>query len=671
MSHEGPTAKNEPADHQGMIHDMRRRLWICLLLTLPILLLSPMIQHWLGVNWRFSGDGYLLAIMGTVVFVYGGMPFFRGAFTDLAQRQPGMMTLVAVAITAAWAYSTAVVFGLAGEALYWELATLVDIMLLGHWLEMKSVMGASNALDELSRLMPEMAHVLQADGSTEDMPLSHLREGDRVLVKPGEQMPADGTVLTGESAVNEALLTGESLPVEKHPGAEVIGGSVNGQGSLEVEVAHTGDSTYLSQVARLVQEAQASKSRSQDLANRAAAWLTLVALGGGLITFIAWYLANSRLDFALERTITVMVIACPHALGLAVPLVVAVSTALGARRGLLIRNRQAFEQARNLRVVVFDKTGTLTEGEFKVRSVTPLADLPEAEVLQLAAAVEAHSEHPIAQGIVRAAREEALEVPPVEDFQALAGRGAQGQVRGTLIAVVSPGYLEENQIEVAAPQQGQAGTVVYVLQEGAVVGTVTLGDSIRPDSAQAVQRLKRAGLQVMMLTGDNERVARSVAEQLGLSEYFAQVLPEQKADKIQEIRGRGLLMAMVGDGVNDAPALASADIGIAIGAGTDVAIAAADIVLVGSNVGAVADLLILSRATWRKMVQNLAWATGYNVIALPLAAGVLYSQGIVLSPAVGAVLMSLSTIIVAINARLLKFAPSHQSAVKPSTRGPE
>lgn len=654
-----------------MIRDMRRRLWICLLLTLPILLLSPMIQHWLGVNWRFGGDSYLLAILGTLVFVYGGMPFFRGARADFAQRQPGMMTLVAVGITAAWAYSTAVIFGLAGEPLYWELATLVDIMLLGHWLEMKSVMGASSALDELSRLMPEIAHVLQADGGTEDMPLNHLREGDRVLVKPGEQMPADGRVLKGESAVNEALLTGESLPVKKHPGAEVIGGSVNGHGSLEVEVARTGDSTYLSQVARLVQEAQASKSRSQDLANRAAAWLTLVALGGGLITFVAWYLANAKLDFALERTITVMVIACPHALGLAVPLVVAVSTALGARRGLLIRNRQAFEQARNLRVVVFDKTGTLTEGEFRVRSVTPLADLPEAEVLQLAAAVEAHSEHPIAQGIMRAAREEALEVPPVEDFQALAGRGVQGQVRGKLIAVVSPGYLKENQIKVAAPEQGEAGTLAYVLQEGAVVGAVTLGDSIRPESAQAVQRLKRAGLQVMMLTGDNERVARSVAEQLGLSEYFAQVLPEQKAAKIQEIRGRGLLMAMVGDGVNDAPALASADIGIAIGAGTDVAIAAADIVLVGNNVGAVADLLALSRATWRKMAQNLAWATGYNVVALPLAAGVLYPQGILLSPAVGAVLMSLSTIIVAINARLLKFAPPRLTTVRPSVRGPE
>jgi Cu2+-exporting ATPase len=491
------------------------------------------------------------------------------------------------------------------------------------------------------------------------VPVADLAHGDRILIKPGEKIPADGRIVEGQSALNEAMLTGEATPVEKSEGDEVIGGSINGDGSLTVEVQKIGDEGYLSQVIRMVEEAQQSKSRGQDLANRAAAWLTLIALSVGVITFLAWLLGAGReLEFALERAITVMVITCPHALGLAIPLVVAVSTAIGAGRGLLIRNRNAFERARNVQAVIFDKTGTLTEGRFGVAALTPVGERSEDDLLRLAAAVEAHSEHPIAQGITREAQERDLQIPEVSDFSAITGKGARGTVEGRELLIVSPGYLRENAIEVpeatARAVAGEGRTVVYALDEGELIGAIALADVIREESRQAIDDLKAAGVQAMMLTGDNEEVARWVAGELGLDDFFAQVLPDQKAAKVAQVQERGLLVAMVGDGVNDAPALAQADIGVAIGAGTDVAIEAADVVLVKSDPRAVVDMLGLSRATWRKMVQNLWWATGYNVFAIPLAAGALAGWGIVLPPAVGAMIMSISTIIVAINARLLR-----------------
>ncbi len=657
-------AHAEPASHGNhhamMVADFRRRFWVSLALTMPILALSPDIRDALGLTWLdFPGASYLLLALGTAVYLYGGRPFLRGLVEELSERTPGMMTLISLAITTAYAWSAAVILGVRGMTFFWELATLIDVMLLGHWIEMRSVMGASRALEELAKLMPEEAHRLSASGETEDVPVADLTHGDRILIKPGEKVPADGRIVEGQSALNEAMLTGEATPVEKSEGDEVIGGSINGDGSLTVEVQKTGDEGYLSQVIRMVEEAQQSKSRGQDLANRAAAWLTLIALGVGVITFLAWLLGAGReLEFALERAITVMVITCPHALGLAIPLVVAVSTAIGAGRGLLIRDRNAFERARNVQAVIFDKTGTLTEGRFGVAALAPVGERSEDDLLRLAAAVEAHSEHPIAQGITREAQERGLAVPEVSDFSAITGKGARGTVEGRELLVASPGYLSENAVEVseetARAVAGEGRTIVYALDEGELIGAIALSDVIREESRQAVDDLKAAGLQAMMLTGDNEEVARWVAGELGLDDFFAQVLPDQKAAKVAEVQERGLLVAMVGDGVNDAPALAQADIGVAIGAGTDVAIEAADVVLVKSDPRAVVDMLGLSRATWRKMVQNLWWATGYNVFAIPLAAGALAGWGIVLPPAVGAMIMSISTIIVAINARLLR-----------------
>ncbi len=645
--------------HEGhRVEDFRKRFWISLIITIPILILSPMLQHWVGLGdaLRFNGDLYLLFAFSTMLFLYGGAPFLKGLVSEVRMKLPGMMTLVAVAITTAYLYSSSVVFGLTGEMFFWETATLIDIMLLGHWIEMKSVMGASRALEQLAALMPSDAHKIMDDGKTVDVPLDQLRAGDRVLVKPGEKIPADGAVLSGESSVNEAMLTGESKPVSKKAGATVIGGSINGEGSLTVEVKKTGKESFLSQVIDLVQQAQESKSKTQDLANRAAFWLTMLALGGGALTLFVWTLiANANFAFALERTVTVMVIACPHALGLAVPLVVAVSTALSAQHGLLIRNRVAFEQARKLQAVVFDKTGTLTEGRFGVTDVlTFTQDRNGKELLLLAASVEAHSEHPIAKGIAAAVPDPV----PVTDFKAIPGKGAQGMVQGKKVLVVSPGYLRENNLVVSDARiqelSSQGKTVVFVVMDGRVRGAIALADIIRPESKQAVARLRQMGIKAMMLTGDNRKVAQWVEEQIGLDEFFAEVLPQDKAAKIKEVQGRGLTVAMVGDGVNDAPALAQADVGIAIGAGTDVAVETADIILVRSNPLDIVATIELARTTYQKMVQNLAWATGYNAFAIPLAAGVLYGEGILLSPALGAVLMSLSTVIVAVNARLLR-----------------
>ncbi|GIV80383.1 MAG: heavy metal translocating P-type ATPase [Litorilinea sp.] len=641
-----------------MVEDFRKRFWISLLLTLPILALSPMIQGFLGIEeaLRFPGDRYVLWALSSVVFFYGGWPFLNGLFSELRKRQPGMMTLISVAITTAYVYSSAVVFGLAGKIFFWELATLIDVMLLGHWIEMKSVLGASRALDELARLMPSEAHRVQPDGSVVDVPLDQLQPGDRVLVRPGEKIPADGVVVQGQSAVNEAMLTGESVPVNKKEGDVVIGGAINGEGSLILEVQKTGSESFLAQVIDLVRQAQESKSKTQDLANRAARWLTFVALGGGALTLFVWIvLMDQPFDFALERMVTVMVIACPHALGLAVPLVVAVSTALSAQNGLLIRDRSAFEAARNLQAIIFDKTGTLTEGRFGITD-TLLFDqaLTEDELLRYAAAVEAHSEHPIAQAIAAA-----VERPPaVEHFNAIPGKGAEGTVEGREVKIVSPGYLKEHGIAFDDPRyeelSEQGKTVVFVLIDGRLVGALALADVIRPESREAIAALKRMGIRTMMLTGDNRKVAAWVSQQIGLDEYFAEVLPHQKAEKVKEVQARGLTVAMTGDGVNDAPALAQADVGIAVGAGTDVAIETADIILVRSNPKDVLAVLRLSRATYRKMIQNLWWAAGYNIVAIPLAAGVLYQLGLLLGPAVAAVFMSASTVIVSINARFLK-----------------
>jgi Cu2+-exporting ATPase len=643
-----------------MVADFRRRFWVSMVLTGPVLAMAPMLQRLLGLEeaLAFSGAGYVQFAFASGVFFYGGWPFLKGIADELRKRQPGMMTLIAVAITTAYGYSSVVVFGLRGEVFFWELATLIDIMLLGHWIEMKSVLGASAALESLVRLMPAAAHLVGEDGSTRDVPVTDLARGHRVLVKPGEKIPTDGVIVQGQTSVNESMLTGESKPVEKGEGAAVIGGAVNGESAVTVEVTKTGDETYLSQVIAMVRQAQESRSRTQDLANRAALWLTGIALGVGSITLVTWLALGKEFAFALERTVTVMVIACPHALGLAVPLVVAVSTAISAGNGLLIRDRSAFERARALNAIVFDKTGTLTEGRFGVTDVISLGGRSEPELLALAASLESQSEHPIAAGVVRSAKDRGLSFPAPTEFTAIPGKGAEAVIEGARVKVVSPGYLKAQGLGADDPQvrevAEQGKTVVYVLVDDRLEGAIALADIIRAESRDALRRLKAMGIQVMMLTGDAEAVARWVARELDLDEYFAEVLPDQKAAKIKEVQARGLTVAMIGDGVNDAPALTQADVGIAVGAGTDVAIESADIVLVRSDPRDVTAIVELARATYGKMVQNLWWATGYNTVAIPLAAGVLYRFGILLSPALGAALMSLSTVIVAINARLLR-----------------
>jgi len=645
--------------HAHMVADFRRRFWVALLLTVPVLGLAPLIQRLLGLeeSLAFSGSGYVQFAFASAVYFYGGWPFLTGVVREVRDQQPGMMTLIALAISVAYGYSGAVVFGLSGQVFFWELATLIDIMLLGHWVEMRSVMGASQALEKLVELLPAEAHRLREDGSIEDVSVTEIEPGDSVLVKPGEKVPVDGVIVEGRTTLNEAALTGESTPVEKGEDEEVIAGAVNGESAVTIEVRKTGDDTYLSQVVEMVRRAQETRSRTQDLANRAALWLTVVALSVGALTLAAWLLVGRDFNFALSRMVTVMVITCPHALGLAIPLVVAVSTGLSAGQGLLIRDRTAFERARQLDAIIFDKTGTLTRGEFGVSGVVSLGDAGEEEILQLAASLESQSEHPIAAGVVRGAEERGVSYGAPEDFRAIPGKGAEATVDGRNVKVVSPGYLHENDLAVDSDRidelSGEGKTIVYVIVDDEVRGAIALADLIRDESYEALQRLKEMGIQVMMVTGDAQAVARWVAGELELDDYFAEVLPDRKADKVNEVKSRGLTVAMTGDGVNDAPALVEADVGIAIGAGTDVAVESADIVLVRSDPRDVTSLVELARATYRKMVQNLWWATGYNVVAIPLAAGVLYGAGVVLSPAAGAVLMSLSTVIVAVNARLL------------------
>jgi len=642
--------------HKQMVQDFKFRFWWVLALTIPIMALSPMIQTFMGVEWRFTGDSWILAALSTVVYFFGGWPFLSGLYDELKKKQPGMMTLIGLAISIAYLYSTAVVFGFEGDLLYWELSTLVGIMLLGHWIEMRSVMSASSALEELAELLPGEAHRVNEDGSTEDVPVDELQKGDKVLIKPGEKIPADGNVVKGESSVNEAMLTGESKPVDKSEGDEVIGGSVNEKGSLTIEISKTGDDSFLSQVMNLVEEAQQSKSRTQDLANRAAFWLTIIAITAGLITFAAWiFFTGQSFDFAMNRTVAVMVITCPHALGLAIPLVVSRSTSIAATNGFLIRDRPAFEQARNLDAVIFDKTGTLTEGTFTVTDILNFNDeLSDDEILKYAASLESNSEHPLAKGIM----EKAGDTWEPDDFNSITGKGIEGTVNGKSVKVVSPGYVKDKDYDYPEDDvekiSSQGKTVVFVVIDDQLTGAIALGDQIRESSKNAISALHEMGIECIMLTGDNRQTADYVAGELGIDQVFAEVLPDEKADKVKEVQGQGKKVAMTGDGVNDAPALAQADIGIAIGAGSDVAVETGDIVLVKDNPEDVTALIKLSKATYSKMVQNLWWASGYNIGAIPLAAGVLYAWGIILSPAVGAILMSLSTVIVAVNARFLK-----------------
>ncbi|GIV39213.1 MAG: copper-translocating P-type ATPase [Thermonema sp.] len=643
--------------HAHMVSDFRRRFWASLVLTLPILVLSPMLQSWVGVSWQWAPAAYVQLALATALFFYGGLPFLKGMKQELGRRQPAMMTLVALAISVAYFYSTAVALQLVeGKPFFWELASLIDIMLLGHWFEMKSVMGASRALEALSQLLPATARRRKPDGSFEEVKVEHLQAGDEVVIRPGERIPADGEVIEGESYVNESMLTGESVPVAKKAGDRVAAGSVNDHAVLVVRVTHVGNDTYLNKVIAMVQEAQKSKSKTQNLADKAAAWLFYIALGVGVLTFFAWWSSGSPLDFALERAVTVMIIACPHALGLAVPLVVAISTTLSAQNGLLIRNRTAFENARKISAMVFDKTGTLTKGNFGVRRYDSLhPGYTKEQVLQLAASLEQHSEHPIAHGIVKKAEEEGLAFLAVSAVENITGKGIRGEYEGKELLITNAAFFKEQYGELPAGVEGDGTeTVVLLLHGGDPVGFLALADALREESKPAVEQLHRMHIKVFMATGDSHRVAEAVSKKLGLDGFYAEVLPDEKQRIVKELQQQGEFVAMTGDGVNDAPALAQADVGIAVGSGTDVAAETADIILVNSNPQDIVHLIVFGRATYRKMRQNLWWATGYNLFALPLAAGVLAPWGIMLSPAIGGVLMSVSTIIVALNAQLLK-----------------
>ncbi|WP_026461365.1 copper-translocating P-type ATPase [Adhaeribacter aquaticus] len=646
--------------HAMMIDDFRKRFWISLLLSLPVIVISPMVQDILGYRLDIPYNMYIAFVLSSIIFFYGGWPFLTGLKDELKKGSPGMMTLIAIAISVAYLYSTAIVFGLEGMDFFWELATLIVIMLLGHWIEMKSVLGASRALELLVSLMPAEAHVIQ-DGETVNIRIDALQKNDLILVKPGEKVPADGLIEEGESYINESMLTGESKPVQKIKDSKVIGGSINGNGSLKIRVQGTGEDSYLNKVINLVQEAQKTKSDTQHLADKAARWLTYVALIAGFATFGVWLLLGAELSFALERMVTVMVISCPHALGLAVPLVVAISTAISAKNGLLIRNRTAFENSRKITTIIFDKTGTLTQGSHQLaRIISFLPAYPEKELLRLAAGVEQNSEHYISQGILKRVKADNIIIPTAENFNYLPGKGLEGTVEGKSVKVVGPNYISEFGIQVPKSDAEEGvDTVVYILIDNAVAGFISLKDQIRPESAEAIAILKNNGIKNLLLTGDNDRVAKSVSDALKMDGFLANVLPHQKQEKIKELQAKGEFVAMTGDGVNDAPALAQADVGIAVGSGTDVAAETADIILVNSNPKDIASLILFGKATYRKMIQNIIWATAYNVISLPLAAGVLYNQGIMVSPAIGAALMSMSTVIVALNAQLLRKQLNH------------
>jgi Cu2+-exporting ATPase len=641
--------------HKMMIQDFKRRFYVSLILSIPVLALSPMIQGFFNFNLSYSWGDSALFILSSIVFFYGGFPFLKGLKEEASSKNLGMMTLIAVAISVAYFYSSAVVFGLEGKMFFWELVTLIDIMLLGHWIEMKSILGASKSLELLVSMMPSTAHRVEA-GEVVDIKIEDLQKDDTILIKPGEKIPADGIIVDGESYVNESMLTGESKPVNKVINDKIIGGSINGNGVIKVKVEFTGKDSYLNKVITLVQEAQKAKSKTQNLANRAAKWLTYIALTVGFLTLAVWLMLGFEFVYALERMVTVMVISCPHALGLAVPLVVANSTALSAQNGLLIRNRTAFENSRMITTLIFDKTGTLTVGDFGVtRYQSEIDQLTNTEMLSLAAALEQNSEHPIAVGIIKKAKELKLNIAHIENFKAITGKGVEGNVDGRAVAVVSPGYLQESKVNVPDNIFGnEAETIVFVLVDEQLAGFIALSDEIREESYESVSTFKKDGIKVLMATGDNEKTAKAVSGKLGLDGYFSEVLPHQKVEIVKNLQEKGEFVAMTGDGINDAPALAQADVGIAVGSGTDVAAETADIILVNSNPRDISKLIFFGKATYRKMIQNLIWATAYNSFAIPLAAGVLYSYGIVMGPAVGAVFMSLSTVIVAINAQLLK-----------------
>ena len=652
--HKGHMHHNHADHHQQMVRDFKKRFIISALVTIPILLLSPLIKQLLNFSFGIPGEKYVLFALSSFIFFYGGWSFLKGFFDESRKKQPGMMTLIALATSVAYFYSSAVVFGLKGKFFFWELATLIDVMLLGHWFEMKSVLGASKALEKLAQLMPDTAHLIK--GSEEkEVKISALKKGDKILIKAGEKIPADGFIVKGSSYIDESMLTGESKPVHKKEEDKVIGGSVNGDAVLEVKVEGTGEESYLNKVINLVKDAQSSKSKTQRFADKAANWLTIIAVTSGAATLIYWIIYGPDLAFAIERMATVMVITCPHALGLAIPLVTAVSTSLSAKNGLLIRNRTAFENSRKITTVVFDKTGTLTEGKFGVSLVTVTdKNYDEKKMIQLAASLEKNSEHPIARGIINRAEELKVKTMPVSEFEVIKGQGVKGRIEEKNIALVSQSYLRKNNFEMLKEVKiDETGTLVYVLLDKRIIGVITLADKIREESHEAIQQLKKLGIKCWMLTGDNKRIAEEVSNKLNLDGYFAEVLPHEKLEKIKELQNKGEFVAMTGDGINDAPALAQADVGIAIGSGTDVAAETADIILVNSNPLDVTSLILFGRATYSKMIQNLFWATGYNVIAIPLAAGALYSYGILISPAIGAALMSLSTIIVAINAQFL------------------
>ncbi|OGI30569.1 MAG: ATPase [Candidatus Melainabacteria bacterium RIFOXYA12_FULL_32_12] len=646
--------KPEHGDHAGHIEMFRQRFWVCLVLTVPILLLSAQIQDWLNVTLKIPFQMGIIVILSSIVYFYGGYPFLRGVPKEIKNRQPGMMTLVSMAISVAYFYSVATIVFQLGHDFFWELVTLIDVMLLGHWLEAKSVMGASRAVEELVKIMPTTAHVIR-NSEIVDVPVSELKVNDKVLIRPGEKIPSDGVVVDGKSYVNEAMLTGESKPVHKEKDDKVIGGAINEEGTLTVEIQKTGEQTYLSQVINLVKQAQASKSRVQDLAGRSAAFLFYVAVGVGSVTFVIWNILGNSF-FGVERAVTVLVIACPHGLGLAVPLVVALSTTITARKGIFIRDRQAFERSKDVNAIVFDKTGTLTEGKFGVTDVIPYAN--ENELLRLTGAIETNSEHIIARAIVDYIRNKGIEIPATSEFKAIPGRGAWAKVEGKEVYVGSPGLMQELNINIKDKQiedlQNQGKTVIFVVIDNNFAGVFALSDIIRKESYEAIKKLHQLNIKTYMITGDAEQVAESVSKELGIDKYYAQVLPHEKVDKVKEIKKEGYIVAMVGDGINDAPALVASEVGIAIGAGTDVAIESADIVLVKSNPLAVTDMISISKKTYSKMIQNLWWAAGYNVVAIPLATGILVNQGIVISPAVGGLLMSLSTILVAINSQTLR-----------------
>jgi P-type Cu2+ transporter len=672
-SHAHSDSHAHHADHTGHEEMFRRRFWVSLVLSIPVLLYTPMLQEWFGFSMpTFPGSDWIAPVLSVIIFAYGGVPFLQMAVPELRKREPGMMMLISLAISVAFVYSLVTLFVDIGEGLFWELVTLIVIMLLGHWLEMRSIRQASGALDELAKLMPDEAERIGPDGRTETVPISDLKSDDLLLVRPGATIPADGEVTQGKSDVNEAMVTGESQPVKKEVGSRVIGGTVNeGDGSLRLRVTATGEETALAGIMRLVDEAQKSKSSTQILADKAAGWLFYIALAVAAVTAVVWTLITGFNADVVVRVVTVLVIACPHALGLAVPLVVAITTSLSANNGILIRDRLALETARQIDLVIFDKTGTLTKGEQGIVAIQTAEEMSENEVLALAAAVEGDSEHFIAQAMRAEAEERELSLPAINEFEALKGRGVKAVYEGSEVFVGGPRLLEMLEIEQPAlsrsqgpatmtdfaEEQGEKGrSVIYLVQNGRISAAFALADVIRPESKEAVERLHQMGIEVAMLTGDSQAVANAVAAELGIDHVFAEVLPEHKDDKVIEFQKQNRKVIMVGDGVNDAPALTRADVGIAIGSGTDVAVESAGIILVQSNPLDVVRVVTLSRASYRKMVENLIWATGYNVVALPLAAGVLAPVGILLSPAAGAVLMSASTIIVAINAQLLRRA---------------